>query len=279
VLARSGLSARRRAKPGTARMFGAPDRAAGRSISGGGRISRATLTTQLEEALRTDIVAGLLEPGQKLRADDIAALYGVSPTPIREALQRLSGEGLVALDPKIGARVAPITLDDMRDVFAVRLVLEPRAFELSIARGDAEWLRDVAIALEELGAKTATRPSGDADWREAMLASAEAHRAFHWTLLSACGSPWLLRFLSVLYGHSARYQMLLIRGRDRQNWVHEHQPVLDAARRRDRRKAISVLEKHIESGLDGLMRSYGSPSVSRGHAPDPWRPRVLRGRA
>ncbi len=260
-------SAARRMAAGTRGVFGVGAEVARGTAHGAGRISRATLTTQLEEALRTDIVAGLLEPGRKLRAADIAALYGVSPTPIREALQRLSGEGLVALDPKVGAKVAAITLDDARDVFAVRLMLEPRALELSIARGDTAWLADVAAALEELRARTATRGgSGDGTrWREAMLESAEAHRAFHWTLLSACGSPWLLRFLSILYGHSARYRMLLVRGRDRPSWVHEHELVLDAARRGDARAAVRVLEGHIDAGLDALVRSYGTPMAAAGH--------------
>ena len=274
-------SAPRRTAAGTRGVFGVGAQAARGAAHGAGRISRATLTTQLEEALRTDIVAGLLEPGRKLRAADIAALYGVSPTPIREALQRLSGAGLVELDPKVGARVAAITLDDARDVFAVRLMLEPRALELSIARGDAAWLADVAAALEELRARTATRGgSGDGTrWREAMLESAEAHRAFHWTLLSACGSPWLLRFLSILYGHSARYRMLLVRGRDRPSWVHEHELVLDAARRGDARAAVRVLERHIDAGLDALVRSYGTPRAAAGGTPPSAAPRTPRGAA
>lgn len=277
-------SAPRRMAASTRGVFGvgaqAARGAARGAAHGAGRISRATLTTQLEEALRTDIVAGLLEPGRKLRAADIAALYGVSPTPIREALQRLSGEGLVELDPKVGAKVAAITLDDARDVFAVRLALEPRALELSIARGDAAWLADVAAALEELRARTATRGEGDGTrWRAAMLESAEAHRAFHWTLLSACGSPWLLRFLSILYGHSARYRMLLVRGRDRPSWVHEHELVLDAARRGDARAAVRVLERHIDAGLDALVRSYGTPAAAAGRTPPRAAPRTPRGAA
>lgn len=234
---------------------------------GGGRISRATLTSQLEEALRTDIVAGLLEPGQKLRAADLTALYGVSATPVREAVQRLSADGLVELDPKIGARVASISPDGVRDVFAVRKLLETRALELSIANGDASWLADISAAFERLRVATSARvPRERPRWREAMLESAEAHRAFHWALLAACGSPWLLRFISVLYGHSARYRMLLVQSRDRPAWLRGHREILDAARRRDARKAVRVLERHTSDALDLLMRSYGTSERQHGSA-------------
>lgn len=234
------------------------------SARGAGRISRATLTTQLEEALRSDIVAGLLEPGQKLRAADLTQLYGVSATPVREAVQRLSAEGLVELDPKIGARVASISPDGARDVFAVRQLLETRALELSIAKGDASWLADISAAFERLRAATSARvPRSGPLWREAMLESSDAHRAFHWALLAACGSSWLLRFISVLHGHSARYRMLLVHGRDRPAWLRGHKQILDSARRRDARHAVRVLERHTRDALDMLMRSYGTSDRPR----------------
>lgn len=253
-----------RARPPRARpVFGAQPAAELGPSPGQARISRATLTSQLEEALRTDIVAGLLEPGQKLRATDITALYGVSATPIREAVQRLSGQGLVELDPKVGARVAAISLEDVRDVFAVRLMLEPRALELSIGGGGARWLREVTEAFERLRSVSARRPGDGARWRETMLEIAEAHRAFHWALLSACGSPWLLRFISILYGHSSRYRMLLARGRDRPAWLRGHQAIYDAARRRDAKRAVRVQERHTREGLDVLVRSYGTSGKRR----------------
>jgi DNA-binding GntR family transcriptional regulator len=254
-----------RTRTGRARpIFGArPGTEAGRSL-GQVRISRATLTSQLEEALRTDIVTGLLEPGQKLRATNITALYGVSATPIREAVQRLSGQGLVELDPKIGARVASISLEDVKDVFAVRLILEPRALELSIAGGNAAWLRDMTESFERLrSATSARRATNGARWREAMLEAAEAHRAFHWALLSACGSPWLLRFISILFGHTSRYRMLLVRGRDHPAWLRGHQAILDAARRRDAKRAVRVQTEHTRQGLDMLVRSYGNSTRRR----------------
>src|SRR5688572_6357929 len=82
-----------------------------------GRISRATLTEQLEEALRADILDGVYRPGQRLRASELTDRYGVSATPLREALQRLAAENLVELDPRLGATVSPISEHDLRDIY------------------------------------------------------------------------------------------------------------------------------------------------------------------
>lgn len=228
----------------------------------GGRISRATLTTQLEGALRSDIVAGIHPPGEKLRAGDITSFYGVSATPIREALQRLSAEGLVTLDPKVGARVATVSLEDVRDVFAVRLALESRALELSIRHGDDAWLRDVAAALDGLRAVVRARSPRDATRsREILLRRVEAHRAFHWALLSASGSPWLLRFIAILHGHSSRYRMLFVRERDPGSWVRDHEAIVDAVNKRDLGRAVAELERHTRKGLEVLLRSFRSSAI------------------
>ncbi len=230
-------------------------------------IDRATFTTQLEEALRGDIVAGILRPGQKLSAAEVTGVYGVSATPVREALQRLSGEGLVDLDPKSGARVAGISLDDVRDIFAVRLLLEPRALALSMRRGDVAWLGGLAAAFERLRAAESRRAAGDGvRWREAMHESAEAHRAFHWMLLSACGSPWLLRFVSILHHHSARYRNVLAAGRDRATWLRAHEEILRVARGRKAARGVAVLERHTRDGLAMLVKAYARPRGRTGGA-------------
>ena len=83
------------------------------------RVTRATLATQLEHALRDEILSGELQPGTRLRAEEIAARYGVSPTPTREALQRLLADSLISLDPRAGIQVAQVSLEELRDVYRV----------------------------------------------------------------------------------------------------------------------------------------------------------------
>src|ERR671915_1528247 len=104
-------------------------------------VTRATLATQLEDALRVDIIEGVLTPGQRLRASDLTQRYGVSATPLREALQRLAAQNLVELGPRLGATVAPISESELRDIYFLRQMLETVALERSIAHGDEAWQR------------------------------------------------------------------------------------------------------------------------------------------
>jgi GntR family carbon starvation induced transcriptional regulator len=112
------------------------------------RISRSTLAAQLEEAIRLDIISGALEPGLRLRASDLTKRYGVSATPLREALQRLAAQNLVELGPRLGATVAPISKPELEDIYWLRELLEGAALERSIQFADDDWSRRVTIAYQ-----------------------------------------------------------------------------------------------------------------------------------
>src|SRR5262245_57141098 len=106
-------------------------------------LTRATLTGQLEDALRVDIIEGILAPGQRLRAAELTGRYNVSATPLREAIQRLAAQNLVEIDPRLGASVARMSRADLRDTYWMHELLEPLALERSMERGDAAWERRI----------------------------------------------------------------------------------------------------------------------------------------
>jgi GntR family carbon starvation induced transcriptional regulator len=215
-----------------------------------GRISRATLTEQLEEAMRADILDGVFEPGRRLRAIEISERYGVSATPLREALQRLAAEGLVEIDPRFGAAVARISESDLRDVYEMLTVFGCMALERSIELGDTAWSAEVrarfevkVAANERLSAETGTDPERR---RRLATEAAEAHWAFHHALYGACGSPWLLRFLATLHAHAERYRRLAMHSAGlRRDSRHEHEAVMNAALARDPEAAIMALRDHL----------------------------------
>lgn len=211
------------------------------------RISRATLTLQLEDALRADILSGELQPGQRLRAADIAPRYGVSATPLREALQRLAVEGLIVLDARVGATVSPISRDDLRDVYETRIVLESEALRRSIRNGDDAWLRRVAAALATMRSVTPLDGlPGEVDGAENAKAWSRAHREFDLQLYSACDSAWLLRFIDTLSRRCERYRRAAGQLSNAFTvWVGEHQAIYDAVERRDPGAAVRVLEQHL----------------------------------
>lgn len=211
-------------------------------------IERDTLPLRLEAALRTDIVSGVLEPGQRLRGTELSKQYQVSPTPLREALQRLALQGLVELDPQQGARVAPISLDDVHDVYRLRITLETVALRDAIERGDEAWRQQVAATMRDLREREMgfrrDPPAGGhrgPDWTK-------SHAAFHLTLYSATDSPWLMRFLSILSDHSERYRMLSVEQPDTdRNVLLEHERVAAAVAARDADEASVALREHLET--------------------------------
>src|SRR5260221_6959461 len=96
--------------------------------------------------LKAAILTGELAPGAKLVTDELAARWSVSPTPLREAFQRLGGHGLVELTSQRGARVAPFSLDEAAELYELRLLLEPRALRASLAASHAPHRAQVRTA-------------------------------------------------------------------------------------------------------------------------------------
>jgi DNA-binding GntR family transcriptional regulator len=226
------------------------------------RISRATLTEQLEQAMRSDILDGVLEPGQRLRASDLTDRYGVSATPLREALQRLAVENLVELDPRYGATVALISVSDLRDIYEQLQLIGCLALERSISRGDETWAARVAEqfdVLSEAMRRQKMAATADDDTRRRLAGEAgEAHWAFHDALYSACDSPWLMRFVQMLHAHSERYRRLAQHaGEGKRNTLHEHQEIMQAAARGDTRGAVAALRDHLGLTVRLLEDAFG----------------------
>lgn len=244
--------------------------------TGGSRISRATLTSQLEEALRVDILEGVLRPGQRIRAHEMTSRYGVSATPLREALQRLAVENLVELDPRLGARVAPISEDDLRDIYELLQLLDGLALERSIERGDEHWENDIARAFARLSEAIARQEAvssstDDATRRQVGLEWSDAHWEFHNALYSACGSEWLMRFVRQLHAHSERYRMQTISDATglRRDSRHEHEEILRAAIARNVPAAVAALREHLGMTVRVLQAQLANNSAGDGTADSP----------
>lgn len=233
------------------------------------RISRTTLTEQLEEALRVDILEGVLPPGHRLRASEMTERYGVSATPLREALQRLAVEGLVELDPRMGARVSPISPDDLHDVYFMLETLDGLALKRSVERGDEAWIARVERSLETLADAVVLHESvrhdtADDARRKIALKWSAAHWEFHNRLYEACGSPWLLRFVHMMHQHSERYRMLSIQGRVgmHRDSRHEHQRILDAVKAHDIQASLIALQEHQRLTVTMLEEAFEGNRLS-----------------
>ena len=217
------------------------------------RDSAQNLTQSTYEALRADLLACRIAPGSKLKIQELCNRLSVSLGAIREALSRLTSEGLVVSEPQRGFRAAPISLADLRDLTMVRIEVESLCLRRAVEIGTVEWEVRLVAAYHRLS-RTPERPVSDPmrsddEW-------ADAHAAFHAALVDGADSPWLLRLHSQLYAQSERYRRLSIPlgGSDR-NVGKEHQDILDAALKRDADGAVALLTQHLNYTTEILLQA------------------------
>jgi GntR family carbon starvation induced transcriptional regulator len=194
-------------------------------------------------ALRQAIVRGEFEPGARLRVEELSKRFAVSSSPLREALNRLSEQGLVRALENRGFRVAPLTAAGVSDLARVRTLVECEALRDAITHGTDAWEAQavaaghaLALAERRLGDQPRTL---DDDW-------SARHRAFHLSLYAACSSPLLLDLADVLFDNAERYRRWAGRWRQAPRRKHdEHQRLLKAVLARDIPSAVELLRVHI----------------------------------
>ena len=145
-----------------------------------------TLASDIVMELRADIVTCRIKPGEKLNISTIAKRFGVSLAAVREALSRLTADGLVTAEDQRGFRVTLVSLDDFIDITRTRIDIECLALERAIANGDAEWERTIRALWQEFRGVERKEPARPNDRWGVM------HNRFHVALVAACGSEWLL---------------------------------------------------------------------------------------
>lgn len=212
-----------------------------------------TFADQALLRIRQDIVAGRLGAGQKLQPDLLEAEYGIGRSPIREALSRLATEGLVLGEGQRGFQVSPVTRDELLDIADLRKRFSSLALARSIARGDDAWEADVVASYHRLQKIEDTLQSTGV--AEAADEFEKRNRAFHTSLESASGSPWLNHFCELLYDQSERYRRSFVRYPEISESIkRQHKAILDASMARDANLACRLLEDHIEAGAQNTLR-------------------------
>jgi DNA-binding GntR family transcriptional regulator len=197
------------------------------------------------QRIRSDIVFGRIAPGQKLRLDRMKAEYGVGIGTLREILSRLSAEGLVIAEGQRGFEVPPVTAQNLRELAALRLLLESHALGQSFAAGDTEWEGRVVAAhhmLEVTERRMLTGARETELWKH-------YDWGFHQALISACGSRELMAAHASAFDKYLRYLMIAFCFRG-EAAVAEHRALRDAALDRDAENATRVLTDHINGCID-----------------------------
>ncbi|TCR61749.1 GntR family transcriptional regulator [Bosea sp. BK604] len=212
----------------------------------GEEVAPVSTGEQAYERIRTDIVFGKLRPGQRLTLEKLRPAYGVGISTLREILSRLTPEGLVTAEGQRGFQVAPCSAEDLKEIAALRLLIEKDALAKSFLAGDMEWEGRVVAAHHKLARMESGLLAGD----DSMTQQWKRYDwEFHQALVSACGSRALLELHSGIYDRYLRYQMVFVIFRG-QVAAEEHRALLDCALNRDAPQAEALLERHIQGCLD-----------------------------
>jgi len=207
------------------------------------------LVDQAFQRLRHDVLTGAFAAGVKLKVEELQAAYGFSSSPLREALSRLSQEGLVRADERRGFRVAPLSLEDLGDITRMRLMMDVQALREAIEHGDDAWEAAIVAAyyrLEKVESRLSDGPVIlDDEW-------SGLHKDFHLALIGACPSPRQRAWSASLFDQAERYRRYSARYRkSARRKSNEHKRLMDATLRRDADTACVLLSDHIR----GTMRN------------------------
>ena len=192
-------------------------------------------------------------------------MLSVSLSAVREALSRLTAEGLVVAEPQRGFRVAPISASELRDLTGVRAAVEGMCMERALAIGDVGWESQLVAAFHRL---SRTQERALEDPQRMNEAWSVAHAAFHEALVSACDSLCLLQIRASLYAQSERYRRLSVplAGADR-DLNREHRDIMQAALDRDIGCAKHLMMRHLELTTSVLLEQSWLSNTPREPSP------------
>ena len=215
--------------------------------------SPTSLTHGAYAELRSELLACRFAPGEKLKIDDLCRRFAVGSSAVREALSRLASDGFVVAEPQRGFRVAPLSIDALRDLTDVRCNIEALCLQGAIEKCGIEWQSQVVAALHRL---SHTPVWADKAARRYSDEYAKAHEIFHEVLAAGCESPWLLHLRTMLFNHSERYRWFsgpfskVERDLDR-----EHRQIAEAALARDSKRAVALMNEHLQKTASVILDS------------------------
>jgi len=206
------------------------------------------------ERLREAIILGELRPGTPLRLEDLGRSLGMSISPIREAVRQLEALGLAEHVPHHGAKVMGLDVEELRELFSIRLALETLAVRRAAQLFEPADELAAGAHLEELDA---ARRRGD------VRGAVQAHTGFHFTLYEAARSAWLVRLIRPAWDSCERYRPVLLAAKG--TFQNRHRELdgelLAACTARDPDRAAAALRAHLELATDIFTVELGGRSI------------------
>ncbi|KAF5884013.1 MULTISPECIES: GntR family transcriptional regulator [Rhizobium] len=213
--------------------------------------SAETVSDVVFRQIREDIISGTLPPGAKIKLEQAKERYSIGISSLREILSRLTTENLVVAEGQRGFEVSPASRRELLELADLRIVLETHAIGLAFAAGNLEWEGRIVAAHHRLAAAERKLLAGDVsrtvDW-------VRYDWEFHQAIVSACNSATLMATLSSVFDRFLRYHMLAesFRGKP---VVDDHKLLFELSIRRDVAGAIDVVRRHVQSGVEHVLKS------------------------
>lgn len=213
--------------------------------------SGQTRASTVYDQLRRDLLTGRLAPGERLTARSLMDRYQAGQTPLREALNRLSSEGLVVVQDQRGFTVAAIGAGELTELTETRCWLEEIGLRRSMAAADPAWEERLVVSCHRL--LRTERSASQVGYAE-NPAWEQVHRAFHRGLLDGCGSAPLRGFCDQLTDRLYRYRQLSVRKvYPRRDINAEHRAILDAVLAHDPDRAVAALHDHYRTTAHDIL--------------------------
>ncbi len=201
--------------------------------------------------IRGEILGCTLQPGSELRENDLAKRYGVSKSPIRDAMQKLEMEGLIEIEPRRGHRVKPVSVADAEDLLELRAILEIGAVRKIIATNDAEAISGLDLYRQ-------------AD-HSSVGAFAKYNRGFHFHLARLSGNRRLAeetRRVMEFYDRLCVVSLSTMRTPEGfAEPLADHNAIIDAIQDRNAARAARLVTKHVRRSRGHIMRGLGSRPI------------------
>lgn len=191
----------------------------------------------IADSLRLTIMAGHHLPGERLNQEELASFYGVSRMPVREALLKLQGEELVVSSPHKGFAVAELSVEEVEDIFSIRIMLEGLATRLAIPNMSDQRLARIAANLE--------RQKRYGDNIDARL---ELNREFHGTIYEAAKRPRLVALVTNLRNIVEAYSRIYTSAEGRaEATLTEHKRIFEACLKGEAELGESLAQEHLQN--------------------------------
>lgn len=223
---------------------------------------KSTMASAVADDLRRRIVSGDFAPEQKLRVQQLAEMFGVALSPVREALNRLTSEGLVELRDMRGFSVAPVSALELAEISRTRRWLNELALRESIQHGDEAWAERVLLAFHRLQQQPRLDPASGGPSR----AWDDTHRAFHVSLTAACRSRHLVAYCDQLFVMADRYRYIARtspRASSKQRDT-EHRLIMEAVIARRADVAVDLLNKHFDTTASLCQNEFQRRKSAKG---------------